>query len=75
FEIKLIRTVIDSSYYIISQSYALRKNIPIKNGQMKLGALKSIMVKIITFFELAILLVNKDIGENVFLVAKKPMQI
>ena len=72
FEIELIRTQIDAYYYIISQSYALKDKIPSINGQIKLGALKSIVVKIITYLEFIILLLNKDIGENVFLIAKKP---
>jgi len=71
FEIASIRTLITGSHTLY-QSYAQTKDAACRNGEMQLGQLESLIPKILTIIELVFLWVNRDVGEDIVLMAKKP---
>jgi len=70
FGIATIRTLMTSPY-ILHQSYALRNNAASRNGDLQLPPLESLIARILTIIELVVLLVNRNAGEELVLMAKK----
>lgn len=71
FEILSAKTTV-TNHQILKQSSALSKNIHSNNGELPLGKFNSQLVKLITILELILIWVNKNIGEEILLIAQKP---
>lgn len=70
FDVISTKTLLPMSY-MLSQSYALRKNASSHNGELEVSGFGSVVTKILSIIELVYLWVNGNAGEVIVLVVKK----